>query len=108
MHRFILGLTDRKVEVDHINGIGTDNRRCNLRVTDRAGNARNCRRRVDNVSGYKGVYKDERNRFRPWIAQIKFKKKKYRLGYFATPQEAHKAYCEAAQKMHAEFANLGV
>lgn len=33
--------------------------------------------------------------------------KKIHLGLFESPSEAHLAYCEAAKKLHGEFANFG-
>ena len=56
MHRQILGLTkgDGKI-ADHINGDGLDNRRANLRVTDRLGNARNAIGRRNTAVPFKGV-----------------------------------------------------
>ncbi len=37
---------------------------------------------------------------------IRLQGKNYHLGMFDTPEEAHKAYCEAAVKLHGEFAKL--
>lgn len=42
-------------QVDHINGIRTDNRLANLRVVSQAENLRNTKRRVNNSSGTSGV-----------------------------------------------------
>ncbi len=59
--------------VDHINGDKTDNRMCNLRLTDRAGNAKGSRIKSDNkTSKYKGVFFSKRDtgRPKPWIAKI--------------------------------------
>lgn len=49
MHRFILNVTDPKVIVDHINGDGLDNRRCNLQISNSKGNARTRRGRGGNI-----------------------------------------------------------
>lgn len=57
-----------------------------------------------NISGYKGVcFKKNRGKY---MAQIAKNGKRYYLGLFATPQEAHKAYCKAAKKLHGEFARV--
>ncbi len=45
----------RGVVIDHIDGDGSNNRLCNLRLTDQSGNARNTKRRVDNATGVMGV-----------------------------------------------------
>lgn len=55
LHRELLGLTDPKVLVDHINRDKLDCRRVNLRIADRAGNARNQSKQSGKLSQFKGV-----------------------------------------------------
>lgn len=38
-----------------------------------------------------------------WIAVIYFKRKRYRLGFFDTPEEASKAYLQAKEHIHGDF-----
>ena len=95
---------EREEEVDHINHIPLDNRRSNLRLASRQQNVHNVGIRRNNTSGYKGVSFDkERSK---WKAQIKINYRNVLLGRFDTPEEAHQAYCEAARKLHGEFAQL--
>jgi hypothetical protein len=82
-------------EVDHINMDRTDNRWVNLRLVTRSQNLANRRKLSTNKSGYKGVCWHKRSR--AWRAQIKHEGKVRYLGQFATPELAHKAYCEAAE-----------
>jgi hypothetical protein len=85
---------------DHKNMNRLDNRRFgNLRLANNSQNAQNTRIRPANTSGFKGVCK-KGNR---WVAQIGRNSKRECLGYFLTPEEAHKAYCEAAELFHGEF-----
>lgn len=106
MHREIMGLTfgDRR-EVDHIDGNTLNNTRANLRVCTHAENGKNLRKPITNTSGYKGVSYYKRSG--KWMAYIMIEKKLKNLGYFDTPQLAHAAYCEAAKRIHGEFANFG-
>ena len=109
MHRVVLErIIGRKLQknevVDHINHDSLDNRRCNLRVATIRQNAQNMRVRSDNTSGYKGVYKHSKGGF---VAQIWVKSEHRYLGYFATPELAHEAYCKAAEQYFGEFANYG-
>jgi hypothetical protein len=104
-HRLAWLLTHRvmpEVEIDHVNGNRTDNRIKNLRTATRAQNSQNMQMHSDNQTGFKGVHKRNR-RFR---AEIMSGGKKTHLGYFATAQEAHRAYCEAAREYHGKFARL--
>ena len=94
-----LGRGDKSV-VDHINGNGLDNRKANLRIASATENGRNRRRHSNNTSGFKGVKKDKGR----WVANIGGSKNRIRLGSFETPEEAHAAYCEAANRLHGEFA----
>lgn len=80
MHREILGLTDSEIHADHINGDTLDNRRCNLRATDRLTNARNRRKRKPGTSAYLGVHK----RGNRWMAKVRAGY----LGMFDTEEEA--------------------
>lgn len=84
--------------VDHINGIRSDNRWCNLREATRQENM--CNQKVphiNNKSGYLGVYIDRTNKF---VAQIAKNNKKLYLGRFNTAEEAHQVYLQAKRKHH--------
>lgn len=98
MHRFLLGLRDGEV-ADHVNGNGLDNRRANLRRTDKKGNARNARR-ASGVSGYRGVWPNGSG----WTAFIKVAGKRHYLGQHPTPEAAARAYDDAARQHFGEFA----
>lgn len=88
--------------VDHANGNGLDNRRANLRPATNAENQRNRPVQANNTSGFKGVGLHRGK----WRAQIKLDGKRRHLGYFATPDEAGRAYDDAARELHGEFARL--
>lgn len=105
MHRKILGLTDGRLYVDHIDGDGLNNQRSNLRICTSDQNTKNQRLRITNKSGYKGVCWDKRNK--KWFASITHNRKQFNLGYFDDPKSAHEAYCAAAIRLHGEFCNLG-
>lgn len=101
MHRVLAGADDPSIDVDHKNRDGLDNRRCNLRLATRSENLRN-RISVKNTSGFKGVSWDKTRGL--WLARIKLDGVARNLGRYATPEEAHAAYCEAAARLHGEFA----
>lgn len=105
MERKLGRILDSHEQVDHINGNGLDNRRDNLRLATYIENNRNAKRRIDNASGYKGVYWKEKNK--KWCAQIRVNKKQIYLGLFDTKEQAYEAYCQAADKYFGEFANHG-
>lgn len=103
MHRVIAAAPDG-MEVDHINGNGTDNRKENLRVCTHQENIWNGRMRKDNTTGYKGVSwaKD----LGKYVAKIRVNGKLVHLGYFVEKEDAAKAYWEAAERFFGEFAKL--
>ena len=103
LHRFILGLTDPQVLVDHINGDSLDNRRENLRACTAAENTRNRAPLRKNATGFKGVSRTASGKF---LAEIKKHKKRYRLGRFKTAGEAARAYDAKAKELFGEFAYL--
>lgn len=105
MHRVIIGSHDKKYVVDHIDGNGLNNTRENLRLCKPQENSKNSSIRKTNKSGFKGV--DFHKGSKKWRAQISSNGKKIHIGYFDTPINAHKAYCEFAKKHHQEFANFG-
>lgn len=80
-------------EIDHINGIKTDNRIQNLRAVDRRQNMSNCSHHREGklIGGYwhKGA--------KAWVAQITIDKKNYYLGIHNTELEAHEAYIKALE-----------
>jgi hypothetical protein len=89
--------------VDHRNGWGLDNRRCNLRGTSQSLNAGNARLSRRNSSGFKGVSHTPGGR---WRAYIRENYKLRAIGRFSTKEEAARAYDEAARAAFGEFAAL--
>ena len=106
MHRQILGVTDRKIKVDHKNGNPLDNQRSNIRTCTNSENMMNRGAAAHNKSGFKGVLKKGDKRKKPYKAQIAVNGKVIHLGYFTTPKEAAHAYNEKAKELHGEFASL--
>lgn len=99
LHRVIAGATAGDI-VDHINLNGLDCRRANLRFATMAENSRNRPKQNNNTTGFKGVTLFK-GRFQ---AHIKYERKKIHLGCFATAEEAHAAYADAAARLHGQFA----
>jgi hypothetical protein len=105
LHRLLLGLSfDSILLGDHINANTLDNRRANLRIADFGQNVRNTRIRKNNSSGLKGVSFDKfTNR---WLVVITHNRKQIHIGRYDTKELAHAAYCDAAERMHGEFARI--
>lgn len=103
MHREILQTPDG-FDTDHINGNKADNRKCNLRVATRSENKFNVGKRSDNTTGFKGVF--WHSSARKFRAQITIGGHAKHLGYFATAEEASRAYNTAALSMHGEFVRI--
>lgn len=102
MHRFILGVTDHKV-VDHRNHDGLNNTRVNLRVCTHEENCRNGQKRKG-TSRFKGVSRVRKNG--KWLAQIRQRYRRFRLGEFDSEIEAARIYDAAAALLHGEYASL--
>jgi len=102
IHRFILGVMDTKLSVDHINGDTLDNRKRNLRLCTTSENMCNRGKTALNTSGYKGV--SWIKRFGKWRAKISKNGRYIHLGYFDNKIDAYKAYSKAAKVYHGRFA----
>jgi len=90
--------------IDHINGDKSDNRISNLREATPFQNQANCKTRVDNKSGVKGVHFHKR--IGKWAVQIQKNKKRHCVGYFDNLEEARDARVNAAKSEYGEYANI--
>jgi len=88
-----------KAQIDHINMNRSDNRFCNLREATHSQNQWNRTAYINNTSGFKGVYK----KYNYWVALVHINGKSKYLGQFKTKEDAHMAYCKAAEKHYGEF-----
>lgn len=105
MHREILGLErGDKRRGDHRDGDTLNNQRANLRTANLYQNARNARKKRNNTSGYKGVWRNKQ--CGKWQAAIRVASKRIHLGLYDTPEAAHHAYCKAAVEHYGEFARM--
>lgn len=91
----------RGLHVDHINGDHGDNRWCNLRLATPEQNSANTSIRRDSTTRFKGVRRHWTGRYE---ATIYLNGKPTYLGGFATPEEAHAVYCEAARLFRGNYA----
>lgn len=102
MHRFILGITDPKVKVDHKDRNSLNNQKYNLRVATDTQSMQNRGKPRHNTSGYIGVMYERRTD--KWRAAINVHRKHIGLGNFFTKKEAAIAYDKAALYYGGEFA----
>lgn len=103
IHREIMK-SPKNMDVDHINGDGLDNRRCNLRICFHYQNMINRGKNINNTSGYKGVFWHKK--IKKWQSRIVKKYKPIHLGYFNSKEEAALAYNKGAIKYFRGFAQL--
>lgn len=103
MHRQILNAPKSSI-VDHINGDSLDNRKSNLRITNKSENAVNVKaqRRGKKKSRYRGV-EPRGNCFR---ARITKNGERFELGHFKSEEEAAKAYNKKAKELFGDICFL--
>ena len=95
MHRIILGAEKGQI-VDHISGVRTNNRLCNLRITTFSGNSQNKKKKSGCSSQYIGVYLTQGK----WRAYIKHDYKTYALGMHLNEEDAGRAYDKKALELY--------
>lgn len=85
-------------EVDHVDGVRSNNMFANLRECSRSENNQNRTAYACNAEGLLGVTWHRASK--AWVAQIKVEGRTTHLGRFDTPKQAHAAYLAAKQQLH--------
>lgn len=100
MHRVIMKTPDG-VKTDHMDRNGLNNQKSNLRICTDSENAWNRKKRIDNISGFKGVsYHRKTNK---WQARIMINGTDFYLGLFTTKLKAYEKYCKVSVKYHGKY-----
>lgn len=106
LHRVIM-CAPSGYDVDHLNGVKTDNRRANLRIVRHRDNLR---RRVklnaNNKSGYRGVSRCSRSGL--WRARGRTGGREVMLGRFGNAEEAARVVDAWRRSVYGEFAGYGL
>jgi hypothetical protein len=89
--------------IDHINGIGTDNRIVNLRSCSQAENVRNQRISIKNKSGCKNV--SWHTKSQKWMVTVTIAKKQQYFGLFEDIDDAKNMARQAVMLVHGQFGN---
>jgi len=93
-------------QIDHINGVKSDNRWRNLRPASSKGNQRNQTRPITNTSGIKGLVYDTRRG--TWYFQMRRDDgSRYSKTGFLTKEAAAQECRRVREMLHGEFANHG-
>lgn len=101
LHRFVMGVTHREIDVDHEDHDGLNCQRSNLRECVRGENDGN-RRKTRGSSQYKGVsWSKDKGKWRACITI----EKTVHLGYFTDEMQAALAYDTAARIRFGVMAN---
>lgn len=104
LHHAIIGRKD-DLEVDHKNGNGLDNRKCNLRfATPSQNKANRAKKSGCKMSRFKGVAWHGRDKL--WIARITVNRKNHNIRYCKDEEDAAIYYDVAARLFFGEFAQL--
>lgn len=98
MHREVMGEDPRNI--DHRDGDGLNNQKCNLRYCTHSQNHQNRKHHRNTSSIYKGVSLT----YNKWRAQIMNQGKVAYIGLFYTEEEAALAYDTKAKELFGEFA----
>lgn len=104
MHRQILSDSPKNMDIDHINGNKSDNRKSNLRIATRKQNMHNSPKRKCNKSGYKGVSYD--NVKKKWRSRFRYQNRELWLGYYDNKHDAARIYNFWANDLFGEYARL--
>ena len=104
LSRYLLGITNPKLDTDHEDHDTLNNRKYNIRPCTRTQNNANRNKRKDNTSGYKGVMWCARDK--RWITQIGINGQLVHLGSYTDKREAAKRYNKEAYKLWGNFAVL--
>lgn len=89
---------------DHIDCNRLNNQRNNLRIVTPQQNVWNRKANKNNPAEYKGYKGIRLERGIYWRAHIRVNGKKKWLGYFPTPEDAARAYDDAARTYYGEYA----
>lgn len=105
LHRYVMGITERHIEVDHRNRRDKlDNRRSNLRVCTPGQNQANTNIRKKLRATLRGV--DTQTNGKTYFAIISYGGKSHYIGTYPTEEAAARAYDSWAKEVHGEFATL--
>ena len=88
-------------QIDHINGVRSDNRIRNLRDVLPSTNRQNVYGSTSrSTSKLLGAFRHSAPNNKPWKSSICFSGKTLFLGYFDTAEQAHEVYLEAKRRLH--------
>ncbi len=107
LHRLLMGVTDARTQIDHIDGNKLNNQLSNLRIATQSQNNMNNRKRSSRCASiYKGVSRN--NRANRWQARIQADYRQIHLGYFKSEIEAAASYNIAAIEKFGGRARLNI
>jgi HNH endonuclease len=99
------GVDPGPLEIDHRDGVGTNNDADNLRLATHAENGRNVRKPKNNKSGVKGVFLLANGKY---LAFITIAQKRIHLGHFPTINEAIAVRRRAEAEHFGEFNRMEI